>query len=142
MRCPACGRPVRVAGVLSEALLPREVECGGCSGEFDALLALKNSDGTDKHTPDQALALARAKHANREAAVLKALQLRRLQNNAAGKDGDTGALLPAIMTNGIKTWTRAEVMAQAQARLDHLTSIETPTFETAAIKAAKERGLR
>lgn len=166
MRCPVCGRPVRVAGALSEALLPREVECGGCSDEFDALLALKNADGSFKHTPDQAKALARSNHERREVAVLKALQRRRLQNNAAGLAADEGTPLPATMTvswteyvdadgSPVPKWAvgaiavpkqrihaKADVMAKAQARLAKLDEIDNPATESEAMKVAKARGLR
>lgn len=114
-RCEVCGRPYD-----GGTLLPREIACQGCHGEFLAFKAEMLLDGkTRKYTDGGALQAARALHADRELAAFNALIKTRRERVAAGKsalDGTT-ALQDFTDANG-RTVTVAEMQAKAQAALD------------------------
>lgn len=134
MRCGACGRPPQseiTAG--KESLLPREIVDQGCYQEFQAEYArLKALGQSDKEAADQALELAKRNHAARERTDFEAKILLRIQRNAQGLHAETGAALPSSMTVGSEVITKAQVMADAQARLDSLTKLNDKNAKSPA----------
>lgn len=92
MRCPVCGRVVRVAGKLSGKRYPREIalklECCGCHDEFLALVTLVDEDGVPVHTVESAHLAAKARHEAREIRAHHAALIKRTEFVAGGESGD------------------------------------------------------